>query len=172
MKARPLPTQEQIKKALDYNPQTGIFTWKQRGDVPPEWNARWAGKKTGSQKKGHYLIRLNYVHYHAHHLAWVYMTGKSPSEEIDHRDTDGLNNKWENLREATPTQNRCNRGTQKNNKSGYKGVSWHKKAQKWVVYICINKKSYNLGLFENIQDAHAAYKAAALKYHGEFARAA
>lgn len=87
----------------------------------------------------------------------------------DHIDTDGLNNQRSNLREATRGQQQANRNRFKNNTSGYKGVSWHKKTQKWMVRISINKKHIFLGYFDDIKGAARAYNEAALKYFGEFA---
>jgi hypothetical protein len=92
--------------------------------------------------------------------------------DIDHINGDGLDNRWSNLRLATRAENIRNSRTKATNTSGFKGVSWHKRDRKWQAHIKINGRSKNLGLFEAPEDAHAAYVAAAQKYHGEFARAA
>lgn len=167
-----LPDQAEIHRILDYNPGTGEFHWKRRSDVPIEWNTRWAGKKTGAISKGHYVVRINYVLYQAHDIAWCYMTGAWPKEEIDHKNQNGFDNKFLNLRPANRSQNNCNRGAQKNNKSGYKGVYWDKNNNKWFAQICIRQKRYFLGRFAKIIDAQHAYRIAAELYHGEFARMA
>jgi len=88
--------------------------------------------------------------------------------QVDHRDGDGLNNRRSNLRSATHFTNGYNRGPNKNNTSGFKGVARH--SGKWWAYIGVNGKRINLGRFFDIHDAAAAYAAAARKYHGEFAR--
>ena len=95
--------------------------------------------------------------------------------QADHRDFKAtLDNQRSNLRIATTHQNHCNQGMKRNNTSGYKGVMLHKKkaAQKkpWRAAIMVNYKSIHLGYFPTAFDAHLAYKAAAAKYHGEFAR--
>lgn len=90
-------------------------------------------------------------------------------EMVDHVDNNGLNNRRENLRLANKSQNARNRGAQRNNSSGYKGVSWNKPNKKWIVGIAIDSKKIYLGQYHNIHDAARAWNAAALKYHGEFA---
>ena len=87
----------------------------------------------------------------------------------DHIDRNGLNNQRNNLRDSTRSQNNANRGLNKNNTSGYKGVCWNKQKQKWHARIRVNYKYVQLGLFDNIKDAARAYNKAALKYFGEFA---
>jgi len=90
-------------------------------------------------------------------------------EEIDHIDGNRLNNQRSNLRLATSTQNKRNRGPRKDNTSGYKGVCWHKQRQKWAANIHDGNKYHSLGLHANKIDAAKAYNKAALEYHGEFA---
>lgn len=90
-------------------------------------------------------------------------------EVTDHIDGNGLNNCRDNLRPASYMQNAHNRREYSNNSSGYKGVSWRKKEQKWGAKICIKGKQKHLGLFDTPEEAHAAYCEAAEKYHGEFA---
>ncbi len=90
--------------------------------------------------------------------------------EVDHISGDTLDNRRGNLRPADRSQNSCNRGRQSNNTSGYKGVSWHKAAQKWSAYVNIRGRRHYLGLFGDIEDARDAHNSAALVAHGEFAR--
>jgi AP2 domain len=92
-----------------------------------------------------------------------------PGERADHKSRNTLDCTDKNLRSGTHGQNMCNSGKHKNNTSGYKGVTWNKRAQKWQAQICLNKKHYFLGLFEDPTEAHKAYCAAAIKLHGEFA---
>lgn len=89
--------------------------------------------------------------------------------EVDHIDGNRLNNQKNNLRLATSSQNKCNRGARKDNKSGYKGVSWHSQNSKWTARIKAGNVYKYLCLFNDIQDAVKAYNKAAIEYHKEFA---
>jgi len=90
--------------------------------------------------------------------------------EVDHIDRNPLNNQRSNLRLCTSSQNKCNRGPRKDNKSGYKGVSWHSQRNKWTARIKTPYGKYlHLGLFSDKLDAVNAYNEAAQKHHGEFA---
>ncbi len=80
------------------------------------------------------------------------------------------NNKWENIRKATKTQNFANKRKYSNNKSGIKGVCWDKDNNRWLAQIQVSKQKIKLGRYINIEDAKAAYAEAAKKYFGEFAR--
>ena len=97
--------------------------------------------------------------------------GEPEGMEVDHRKHgDTLNNQKDNLRAATHQQNLCNRGKNRNNTSGHKGVSWNKLRGKWMAQIKHGYKNRYLGLFTDIQDAISAYATAAKQLHGEFAR--
>ena len=88
---------------------------------------------------------------------------------VDHWDHNGLNNQRYNLRLATGSQNQYNQRLNINSTSGFKGVCWYERYQKWLAYITVSRKRIYLGYFHDILDAARAYDAAALKYHGEFA---
>lgn len=119
-------TAERLRKILHYNPKTGEFT---RGGKP-------AGSEGKDDKRVNYVrIMVDGTRYQGHNLAWLYMTGKWPDKIIDHRDRDGLNNRWGNLREAGYSLNNFNRKIPKHNTSGVKGVRWNKHAKQWVVHI-------------------------------------
>lgn len=89
--------------------------------------------------------------------------------EVDHRNENGLDNQRSNLRLATHSQNKQNRGPQKNNTSGHKGVTWDKQNQRWRAQIKIGSKVRYLGLFDSPEDAGEAYRSAALENQGDFA---
>ena len=89
-------------------------------------------------------------------------------EHVDHRNQDSLDNRRGNLRPATHQQNLANRGPQRNNKSGYKGVSWCNRDSKWLAQIKVNQRQMNLGRFDLAEDAAAAYRKAARKHFGQF----
>lgn len=87
----------------------------------------------------------------------------------DHRDKNTLNNRRENLRECTTSQNAANRRIQQSNTSGFVGVSWHRQHRKWMARITVSGRRFHLGLFAKCHDAAKAYDFAAIKYFGEFA---
>jgi len=89
---------------------------------------------------------------------------------IDHRDGNPLNNQKSNLRFCTASENMSNRSKYRTNRSGFKGVSWCRTHKKWIAIICKKKKRFNLGYFSTAELAHKAYKKAAVKLHGEFAK--
>jgi hypothetical protein len=98
---------------------------------------------------------------------------RGDKREGDHKEPrDTLNNQRSNLRMAKHDQNGCNRGSNRNNTSGFKGVSWYPKYGKWLARINISGKRIFLGYFDTAEEAHETYRIAAEKYHGEFARAA
>lgn len=96
--------------------------------------------------------------------------GLLPGEQADHRDGNGLNNTRANLRRCSGSQNACNRGPTAANKSGFRGVSWHKGVGKWVATIGKNRRHKHLGYFEDPAEAARVRDAAALRLHGEFAK--
>jgi hypothetical protein len=107
-------------------------------------------------------------------LSYVYMhreiMGAAASEEVDHANGDGLDNRRSvNLRIATHRQNLANRGPQRNNTSGYKGVTWNKQLRRWCAQIHIAGKHLHLGVFDIAEDGARAYDTAAREHFGEFA---
>jgi hypothetical protein len=96
--------------------------------------------------------------------------GDPDGKMIDHKNVNPLDNRRENLRVCTTQQNQCNKNKQSNNTSGFKGVSFHKRDQKFQAHIKINGKKKHLGYFVTAEAAHDAYKRAAIQHNGEFAR--
>jgi hypothetical protein len=167
VKRRSRLTRARLRELLHYNPKTGEFRWRKR----PSQSVR-LGSSAGYAASRHAprLICIDGRLYYAHRLAWFYKTGRWARPAIDHRDGDVGNNRWNNLRRATRSQNSANRRRPRNNTSGYKGV-YLCRSGRWAAAIQNNGKSKHLGTFASPQEAHAAYVKAARKHHGEFARA-
>ena len=162
------PSAEEVRRLLDYDPLTGVFTWKRRDGVLPTWNIRYAHKEAGCHVGKYLEICINGVRHGASRIAWVWMTGAWPQKTIDHRDRNGINNRWENLRSATGVQQTGNQKLRVTNGSGLRGVRFHKRAQKWNARITINGEEVHLGLFRTKEDAYATYLAAARSHFGEY----
>ena len=155
-------TQERLKELLDYDPETGVFTWK---SIVFGSHMK-VGSVAGSMYSNGYLrIKINGKDYRAHRLAWLYMYGCWPTNQIDHINRVRDDNRIANLREATNKENQWNRGKQKSSTSGFTGVSWHKKSGKWQSRIAVNKKVIQLGVFNTPEEAHAAYVRAKAEHH-------
>lgn len=90
-------------------------------------------------------------------------------EQVDHVNRNPLDNRRENLRLATVAQNNYNHTRQQNSTSGYKGVAWHEKLQRWRAYIYDRKRQVHLGLYDDPVEAAKIYDFAARDLHGEFA---
>lgn len=168
---------ELIKRLLDYNPETGAFTWKERppSDFPllrlyERWRKSFAGRPAGTVNgSGHLVIRINNQRVRAHRLAWLIMTGEQPPPEIGHRDRNPANNRWRNLREATRSQNNANSKTKSTNTSGFRGVSRHQDGR-WYAYANFEGKRHYLGLHDTAEQAAEVAAAKRLELHQEFAR--
>jgi hypothetical protein len=164
---------EKLLRALDYNPVTGVFVWKvrPREDFASEnaWkaiNKRQAGKVAGylCPKSGYIHIGLDGKLYRAHRLAWFYVTGEWPSDQIDHEFHDRADNRICKLRESCDADNRKNQSISKRNKSGVMGVHWYAARSKWQAYINDSGRRRNLGYFTDKDDAIAARKNAERLY--------
>ena len=153
----------EVRDLLEYAPDTGVLRWKRH--MTPR--AR-AGKEAGVIQQGKYRrIGIFGSYYMAHRLAWLIVTGEWPTHEIDHINGRKADNRWVNLREATPTENK--RNTVHRNKSGLLGASYSTNKGMFRAQIRVSGHRKFLGWFDNAEDAHAAYVAAAKSFHGEFA---
>ena len=157
-------TQQELQELLSYDPTTGIFRWlESRG-------GKTAGDTAGAKHHTGYIeIGINQRRYYAHRLAYLYMMGEMPNSEMDHINKIGDDNRWSNLRQASRSQNNANRNKPRNNKSGYRGVCWHKRHKKWLARIGYGGKKIYLGYYDTPKEAHEAYKIGAIKYYGEYA---
>ena len=158
-------TQEELKKLMNYNPLTGLFTW-----LVPRGGRALKGAIAGTINKGYTDITLKGKRHGAHRLAFLYMTGKFPKDCVDHIDSDRGNNKWYNLREATTQQNAWNGKLKTNNTSGHKNVYWSKSSKKWSVMIRAEGCRKFIGYYRDLNEASSAAATARQKYHGEYAR--
>jgi hypothetical protein len=165
MKCKPIHiSQERLKSIIGYDQSTGVFVWK----VKVSRNTS-AGEIAGYHPADRYgTIRINRRHYFAHRLAWFYIYGTWPEEQVDHINKDKTDNRIDNLRLATHGQNIANQAMRRNNTSGYKGVCLIKKTGKWRANIMSGKRKYHIGHFDTKEEAHEAYQATAKKLHGEF----
>lgn len=160
----------ELLRRLHYDPETGVWTWRVTVS-----NAT-AGSDAGCVTRHNHgrcfyrVIGIDGKLYLAHRLAFFYMTGAWPTLDIDHKDGDGLNNRWANLREATVSQNLANARRHADNISGFKGVTFDKPTKKFRAQIMINYKQIYLGLHATPEAAHDAYRVAAEKHSGNFAR--
>lgn len=161
-------THDRLRELLSFDPDTGIFRWlKTRGSRAA------IGSLAGSlDHYGYRQIGIDGRDYKAHRLAWFYMTGNWPELEVDHRFGHTDDNRWSELRQATPCQNKQNMRRHRDNRTGLKGVHFHKGTSRWCAQIMHEGKKIYLGLFDRPEDAHAAYCKAASDLHGNFARVA
>jgi hypothetical protein len=165
IKAKPVMNLELIKDYLNYDPESGIFTWKKNLKGPAK-----EGMIAGARhSRGYITIGFNGESYLAHRLAWAFTYNEiSQNMQIDHINGDRGDNKISNLRLASHEENCRNSKPRKHNKSGIKGV--RKENSKWAARIRVNKKEIWLGTFETSDEAAKAYQDAAKKYFGQFAK--
>jgi hypothetical protein len=110
------------------------------------------------------------TYYLAQRIIWKIMTGEEPTEQIDHRNGNRLDNRWSNLRAASNGQNIHNSKLRRDNTSGVKGVCWDIEAKKWSAQLAIGKRQRRIGRFSTIEAATKAINKARLELHGAFAR--
>jgi hypothetical protein len=108
-------------------------------------------------------VNIDGEFHYLHRLAWLYMTGKWPDPECDHRDGDGLNNRWVNLREADRARQMQNVAPSKSGASGLLGA--HKSKDRWISSITVGGRQHYLGRFATAEEAHIAYLAAKARLH-------
>jgi hypothetical protein len=162
-------TAEYLRERLDYDPETGVFTWKWHPDMAPNWNARWPGKTAGYNNNGYRQVDLKNSGYKLHRLAWLHTHGVWPPNEIDHINGKRDDNRLCNLRLATKNENMWNLTERQTNRTGLKGVTWCRREKRFLAQITQFRKHRHLGYFATPEEAHAAYVKAAQQLHGEFA---
>ena len=149
---------EELRRILDYNPETGEFCWKvyRPGKKPNQFGVM--------ATNGYVVTRIGYQKYLLHRLAWAHFYGYWP-QNVDHINRIKTDNRICNLREATRSQNLANRSVRA--KSGFKGVVLVK--GRYRASITVNSKSNYLGLYTTPEEAHLRYATEAKKVFGEFA---
>lgn len=131
------------------------------------WQAHWSQTGNGfyAARTARHPVTGKRIYVSMHR----FILGCKASKDVDHRNGDRLDNRRGNLRRCTHPQNMRNRGRNANNKSGYKGVCWHRISTKWCAQINHAGKVKHLGLFLTPEEAAKAYDAAAKRWHGKFA---
>lgn len=167
-KFKPLPSYARVRELFDYDPLSGVLSWRVSTN-----NRVGAGDKVGCRNAaGHWVGHIDGSVYVLHRIIWLWMTGEEPADEVDHKNGASGDNRWENLRVASSTQNSGNMRLSKRNKSGWKGITRAVGCDRWHVKITKDGQQYYLGLFKELEDAKAAYRDKAHELFGEFARAA
>lgn len=160
MSDKKLLTQKQLKEILSYCPETGVFTWKQRMAKKTK-----IGGIAGTINDRLYrIITINGALYRAHRLAWLYMTGEFPEDDLDHKDGDRDNNSFNNLRQVTNQENQKNKRIDKRNNTGIYGVSRTSNRKKWSVKIGARDHYEYLGVFDDFFEACCVRKSAEFRH--------
>lgn len=145
-------TQEVLKHHLHYDPLTGIFTW-----LNPLGSVIKPGAIAGyTVTKGYKQLELRGVAYRLHRLAWFYVCGKWPENQIDHINGIPYDNRLSNLREATNGENKRNALVYKNNDLGEKHIHFIVATKKYRVRCYRNKKFIHVGYFNSLEEAKKA----------------
>ena len=154
----PHHTVDEIRQAFSYDPETGRLTRHRMPHRDPTWVS-----PTGYAK-----VNLGKEKYRAHRLAFVLMEGRWPHDQVDHINRDKLDNRWANLREATNSTNAVNRGLQANNRTGFRGVSYHKRDQVFRARVKVNGVERQVGQFATAIEAASARDRAMRAHFGDF----
>lgn len=162
-------TASYLRSILRYDPDTGEWTWIV--DRSPRIRANMPAGCV--HHSGYKHIKIDNKGYRSAPLAHLYMTGRWPAGEIDHKNRNRSDDRWDNLREATKSENCANRDQSiRRSKTGVVGVYWYDSFGKYVAQIRVRGKLKHLGSFNTIQEATAARKSAASAAFGKFAEAA
>lgn len=158
------PTIERLRELLEYCPATGALRWKvyRGGRTGVGSAAGWPNEH------GYLIVQVDRRYIRAHHIVFALHHGRWPSHEIDHVNGVRDDNRVQNLREATRSQNLANTRARR---PGLKGVKWQRQQNKWYAHIQKDGCKYYLGPFDTEALAHDAYIAAAQDLFGDFARA-
>lgn len=160
-----LPSIDYLRQRLRYDPESGKLYWREFKGAALRWRSRWANKEAGTTSRyGYRIVNVDNVFLRVHRVAWAIVHGAWPTKDIDHIDHDRENNRIKNLRSVDREDNCRNSSLSKRNTSGFSGVTWCKRTQKWQAQIAPNRRNIFLGRFSAKNDAIAARKAAEVKY--------
>lgn len=161
MKTKSDLTADDLRSLVSYDPDTGRFVWLKAAARRVK-----VGDVVGSRHhKGYLRARVATREYLQHRLAWLYVYGEWPRNELDHINGVKDDNRIANLREATTAQNQHNLAKPKNNTSGYIGVTWNARKNAWQAQIGAAGKRKHLGYYAATEDAYKAYLAAKAEMH-------
>lgn len=158
---------DRLREVVDYNPATGILTWK-----IDAWTGRYSKNRVGTvagklvASTGYLRLSIDGQRFLAHRVAWFHHTGVMPTNLVDHVNGVRTDNRIANLREATLRENSFNKSAR--GATPLKGI--YQRGKGWTASISVDHRKHNLGTFPTPEEAHAAYMAAARQYFGEFAR--
>ena len=144
-------TQKRLKEVVQYDRRSGLFYW--RVSVGKASRGSVAGH---TDTMGYTKISIDGVKYFAHRLAWLYVHGAWPTQNIDHIDLCRSNNKISNLRDVGQSINGLNGPLRRNNSSGYTGVSYDARRKNWVAYVHQDRRKKHIGAYKTPADAAAA----------------
>lgn len=159
MKYAPLPSQSELLSLFDY--RDGVLYWKENTKNNAIKKGTKAGHFCNTHKYCH--IRIKSIKYRLHRIIWKMLKGYDP-KELDHINRVKHDNRIENLREVTGSQNLYNKGPSKNTASGVKGVSFDTSTKKWRVRIYVEKKEMHFGFYSDFELACLVVAEAKAKY--------
>lgn len=160
---------DQLRSILDYDPLTGLFRWRWDSAKKPNVNSRDTKRIAGTiNAYGRRVIKIKGRLYYCSRLAWLYIHGRWPDQEIDHINGNRSDDRIANLRDCSREENQHNTGLCSRNTSGYKGIYWSKQQSAWIATITRRGTKQHLGSFDNADDAASAYAAAIHAVDGEF----
>lgn len=155
-------TQAELKELFYYDPETGNLINR----ISRNYNAQKNTIAGTLNAEGYRVIHIRKRIYFAHVLVWVYITGTYPPNELDHKNRNRSDNRIENLRKATRSQNKANTNFPKPTKSGFVGVVLN--GRKWAAKIKVDQKRIYLGTFDTPEEAHFVYLNAREQHFGNF----
>ena len=163
-------TVEDVRARFEYDPSTGELRWKRRIGANGRDNGRYGGTVAGSlHPDGYVIVMVDGRNYRAHTLAWAHMTGEWPEHLVDHINGIRSDNRFVNLRRATPSDNGCNKRMQSNNRSGFVGVWFNSQAGKWEGQIVKEGRRLWRKRFDTMQEAADARARVIADMQGDFA---